>query len=449
MKPRPARLLLASLAAGACAAFAATPPLRFDFGTGPVAPGCVGVGPDTLYTPALGYGLISGAGVAASPASPTNNDLADPLRDDALVGSRPFSFAIDLPEGNYDVILQLGDPAAAADTTVKAETRRLMIESLPTAAGVVQTRTFTVNLRTPMLPGGRRVILKERERGVPHWDNRLTLEFNGTRPAVAGLEIRRNDAALTVFLAGDSTVTDQPGEPWCGWGQMLPRFFPAGVAIANHAESGLSLASFRGAGRLEKLLSALKPGDYVFVQFGHNDMKEKGEGVGAFTTYAADLRGYIEAIRAKGGEPVLVTSMYRRRFEKGALVDTLGDYPAAVRQIAQEQRVPLIDLHAQSRRLLTALGSEPSKQAFVHFPAGAYPGQDKDVKDDTHFSAYGAYALARCVIEGIRAELPSLAVRLAPGIPGYNPDFPTLPAEFNLPPSPPASEVRIPDGDGR
>ena len=442
------RLLLATLALSAYPARADTPPLRFDFGPGTIAPGCVGIGPDTLYSATRGYGLISGEGVSASTASSASAAL-DALRADALTGTRPFSFAIDLPEGNYDVILQLGDRAAGADTTVKAETRRLLLESLPTAAGTVQTRTFTVNVRTPDLPGGRRVILKERERGVAHWDQRLTLEFNGPRPAVAGLEIRRNDAALTVFLAGDSTVTDQPGEPWAGWGQMLPRFFPAGVAVANHAESGLSLASFRGSGRLEKILSLLKPGDYVLIQFGHNDMKEKGDGVGPFTSYAADLRGYAEAIRAKGGEPVFITSMYRRRFEKGALVDTLGDYPVAVRQIAQEQQIPLIDLHAMSRRLFTALGPDQSKQAFVHFPAGAYPGQAKEVKDDTHFSSYGAYALARCVVEGIRAEIPSLAARLAPGIPGFNPDFPVPPAEFTLPASPPADEVRIPEGDGR
>jgi lysophospholipase L1-like esterase len=230
---------------------------------------------------------------------------------------------------------------------------------------------------------------------------------------------------------------------------MLPRFFPAGVAVANHAESGLSLASFRSSLRLDQILSELRPGDYVLIQFGHNDQKEKGEGVGAFTTYTQSLRDYVAAIRAKGGEPVLVTSMYRRRFnDQGELFDTLGDFPAAVRKVAQETQTPLIDLHALSARLFSALGPDKSKSAFVHFPAGAY-GSEKAVKDDTHFSPYGAYELARCVVEGIRQNVPSLAARLAAGVPAYDASQPDDPATFAVPPSPPREEVRIPDGDGR
>lgn len=371
-------------------------------------------------------------------------------RFDFAPSERPFHFAVDLPEGNYDVTVRLGSADRAGDTTVKAETRRLMLESVATAPGELTTRTFTVNIRTPAIPGAPRPVgIKERERDALHWDDKLSLEFNGKAPAVAGLDIRRNDSALTVFLAGDSTVTDQPGEPWAAWGQMLPRFFAPGVAVANHAESGLSLASFRGSRRLDKVLSALRPGDYVFIQFGHNDQKEKGEGVGAFTTYAQSLRDYVAAIRAQGGKPVLVTSMYRRRFdEKGQLYDTLGDFPAALRQVAQETKTPLIDLHAMSAKLLSALGPEASKLAFVHFPAGAY-GSDKAVKDDTHFSPYGAYELARCIVEGIRAELPELAARLAPDAARFDPAQPDKPAAFAIPPSPPREAARIPDGDGR
>ena len=424
--------------------------LRFDFGSGPVAEGCTAVDTSTLYTPARGYGLLSGEGLAASAVE--RSPARDALHADALVGAKPFAFVVDLPEGNYEVTVLLGDPAGAADTTVKAESRRLLLEGVKTPAGrdSVQARTFTVNIRTPQIgTTDRRVSLKTRERDYLHWDDKLFLEFNGSRPAVAGLDIRRNDAALTVYLAGDSTVTDQPGEPWCSWGQMLPRFFPAGVAVANHAESGLSFASFRDSSRLDKILSTLRPGDYVFMQFAHNDQKEKGEGVGAFTTYAASIRDYVAAIREHGGQPVLVTSMYRRRFdEQGELYDTLGDFPAATRQVAAELAVPLIDLHAMSAKLFSALGAEPSKAAFVHFPAGAY-GSEKEVKDDTHFSPYGAYELARCIVEGIRQNVPALAARLAPDVEPYDPAHPADPAEFAVPPSPPREAVRIPDGDGR
>lgn len=468
--PRPRRhthspivksLLLTSLVASATLALTSAchaapttnPPMRFDFGAGAVASGTTQITPASRYSAALGYGLISAdelKGSATPGASSASAASADALRSDAIVADHPFSFAIDLPEGNYDVTVLLGDPTAAADTTVKAETRRLMLESVKTKAGSLDSRTFTVNIRQPAIAGGGRVSLKEREKDALHWDNKLILEFNGPHAAVAGLDIRRNDSALTVYLAGDSTVTDQPGEPWASWGQMLPRYFPAGVAIANHAESGLSLASFRGQKRLDKILSTIRPGDYVLIQFAHNDQKEKGEGVGAFTTYAASLRSYVDAIRAKDGIPVLVTSMYRRRFDaEGKVQDSLGDFPTAMRQVAKEKKTPLIDLHAMSAKLFGALGAEPSKAAFVHFKAGSFPGQDKDLKDDTHFSPYGAYELARCIVEGIRSDVPELAKRLSPDAGHFDPSHPDSVKDFNVPTSPPSGSVRIPDGDGR
>lgn len=411
----------AALALTACAAPSKV--TRFDFRS--TAP--------TLYTPAAGYGLTSTDGFKTTPGP--------------LVSDKPFVFIVDLPEGNYDVTVLLGDPKAASDTTVKAESRRLMLESIKIPAGATVSRTFTVNIRTPVIAGaGRSVSLKEREKGIAHWDDKLSLEFNGSHPAVAALDIKRNDSAVTVYLAGDSTVTDQPGEPWSSWGAMLPRFFAPGVAVANHAESGLSLASFKGGARLDKILSTLKSGDYVFIQFGHNDMKEKNGG--AFTSYAASLRTYVDAIVAKGGNPVLVTPMYRRRFDGDKAVDTLGDYPVAVRQVAADKKVPCIDLHAMSARVLTALGPDKSKAAYVHFPVGAY-GNDKAVKDDTHFSPYGGYELARCIVGGIREKVPALAAKLAPDAGTYSPDKPGDPAAFSVPPSPRREEVRIPDGDGR
>ena len=418
-------------------------PLRLDFGPGAPIEGRASADAGILYTPERGYGLISAEDIGAVPA---NNNSA--FKTGALASGKPFFFAVDLPEGNYDVAVHLGDPAAASDTTVKVESRRLMLESVKTAKGEMATCTFTVNIHTPEIGGtDRQVSLKPREIGALHWDDKLTIEFNGPHPAVAGLEIKRNDSALTIYLAGDSTVTDQRNEPWASWGQILPRFFSAGTAIANYAESGLSLGTFKGGKRLEKILSTLKPGDYVFIQFGHNDMKEKRGG--AFTTYADNLRFYVDTIVAKQGKPVLVTPMYRRRFSGGKLVDTLRDYPEAVRQVAKEKNVPCIDLHAMSARLFTALGESKTKAAFVHVAANTYPGQEKAIADNTHFSYYGAYELARCVIEGIRANVPELASRLAPDAGAYNPEKPANPAAFKIPSSPPSGDMRIPEGDGR
>ena len=113
----------------------------------------------------------------------------------------------------------------------------------------------------------------------------LTLEFSDVHPSLRALEVSRADHAVTVFIAGDSTVCDQGKEPWCGWGQMLPRFLKEGVAVANYAESGEAAHSFISAHRLDKISESIKPGHFLLIQFGHNDQKDKSAGAGPFTTY--------------------------------------------------------------------------------------------------------------------------------------------------------------------
>ena len=421
------------------AALAPTPAgkggLKFAFGTGVAPAGFVRVPPTTAYTPERGYGFEPGPAPAVSPSGVT--------------GDKPFLFSVALPDGDYNVTLKMGDETAATTTTVKAESRRLMLEKVETAPGKTATRTFTVNVRTPQIKGGGEVRLKSRESGPPldrDWDDRLTLEFNDTRPSLDTLEIAPAPDAVTVYLAGDSTVTDQPTEPWCAWGQMLPRFFGPGVAVANNAESGESLRSFSGAGRLSKVLSTMKAGDYLFIQFGHNDQKEHGDGVGAFTTYAADLKRFIAEARKRGGLPILVTPMNRRRFDAdGKIVNTLGDYPEAVRRTAKEEDVPLLDLNAMSKTLFEAMGPQGTLKAFVHYPAGTFPDQPKELKDDTHFNGYGAYQLAKCIVEGIKADKLALAKSLVPGLPAFDPARPDPADAWRLPASSLAPAVK-PDG---
>src|SRR5690606_9085045 len=153
------------------------------------------------------------------------------------------------------------------------------------------------------------------------------------------------------------------------WGQMIPRFFKPGVAIANHAESGLSLGSFIGSRRLDKILSVIKDGDYVFVEFGHNDEKEKGPNDGAYKSYSERLRVFAKEIERKGGNLVIITPIARRSFgENGKMNNTRGDYPDATRKVAKEVDVPLIDLTTLSTTLFEALGPEGSKRAFVIYP---------------------------------------------------------------------------------
>jgi lysophospholipase L1-like esterase len=413
---------------------------KFDFGPGRVAPGYTQVLPNTIYTDALGYGLEPGATVTGIDRGGT-----DILRNDFLTSNRPFSFSVKVPEGNYDVTIIFGDFGGESVTTVKAETRRLMLERVHTGPGQFETRTFTVNVRNSQVPpppanapGGTQVRLNNREQGALHWDDKLTLEFNNTRPCVAAVEITKVEDAVTVFLAGDSTVTDQPGEPGNSWGQMLPRFFGPGVAVANHAESGETLKSFITGVRLDKVLGQMKRGDYLFIQFGHNDQKQQWPQtyVEAFTTYKAYLKAFIAEARLRGATPVLVTPMNRRTFDSnGKITNSLGDYPEAMRQTAKEENVALIDLNAMSKTLYEALGVDKAPLAFA--------GNGRDA---THHNNYGSYELTRCVVEGIKANKLGLAKFLVDDVPPFDPSHPDPIESFKVPASPPRT-TRPPTGN--
>jgi lysophospholipase L1-like esterase len=391
---------------------------KFDFGPGKVAPGYLQVLSTTTYTKKLGYGFDLGSTVTC-----LDRSGRDALRGDFCTSDKPFFFSVDLPEGNYTVKVTLGDRAAETMTTIKAESHRLMLEEVRTAPGKFATRTFTVNIRTPKIAAGGEVHLKPRELGVLHWDDKLTLEFGNPRPCVCALEVAPAAKAITVYLMGDSTVTDQTREPWNSWGQMLPRFFKPDVAVANHAESGESLKSSLGERRLEKVMSTIRAGDYLFIQFGHNDQKEKGEGIGPFTSYRADLKRYVVEARKRGAIPVVVTSMHRRTFDaEGKITNSLGDYPEAVRQVAREEKVALIDLNAMSKLFYEALRPEESKKAFV---------------DNTHHNSYGSYELAKCIVEGIKANKLGLARFVVDDFRSFDTSRPDPVASFKVPPSPP------------
>ncbi len=391
---------------------------KFDFGPGRVETGRIRILPETTYNKDRRYGFDRGSTTVAATEDIGAGGIS------FCTAEKPFFFSADLPEGNYRVAVTLGDPAGESITTVKAELRRLMLENVHTARGKIETRTFMVNVRNPRITGGGEVRLKDREKNqeAAAWDEKLTLEFNGARPCIGALEITKVEDAVTVYVLGDSTVCDQPAEPWNSWGQMLPRFFKPGVVIANHAESGESLKSSLGAGRLDKVLSTMKAGDYLFIQYGHNDMKEKGEGIGAFTSYKDDLKRFITSARERGGIPVLVTSMHRRTFDdKGKITNSLGDYPDAVRQAAREENTALIDLNAMSKVFYEALGPVNSKVAFV---------------DGTHHNAYGSYELAKCVVEGIKANKLGLAKFVVDeALTPFDPSHPDPAASFNVPPS--------------
>lgn len=377
----------------------------YNFATG-------GPAPTETYTAERGYGFDLGT---------------RPLRiTGGVAGDKPFFFSVAVPEGNYHVAAILGDPLAACSTTIKAESRRLMIEKAETPAGRTRAVQFTVNVRNSRLPappanapGGDRVRLNDREAGVLHWDDKLTLEFSGSRPCLDALEIRKVTVP-TVYLAGDSTVTDQPKEPTTSWGQMLTRFLKPDIAVANHAESGETLKSFITGLRLDKILSQIQPGDYLFIQFGHNDMKQNWPQtyVEPYTTHKAYLKVLIAEARRRGAVPVLITPMQRRNFQGSRIRNTLGDFPDSVRQTAAEEKVALIDLTPMSIAFYEALG--PQKSALA-FSGGT---------DVTHHSAYGAYELAKCIVEGIRASKLLLAKYIAEDYKSFDPAHPDPPESY-------------------
>ena len=317
----------------------------------------------------------------------------------------PFTRNIEVPDGNYKVTVVLGSKKKAGNTVVRAENRRLMVDEVATKKGQFKTVEFVVNKRTPEIEKGKRVKVKDREKNYNTWDNAINLEFTGAAPAVKEVKIERDTTVTTIFLCGNSTVVDQPYEPWASWGQMIPRWFGPEVSISNNAESGLTAGSFLGSYRLDKILTMMKKGDYVICEFGHNDQKEKMAGAGAWYNFSYYLKIFIDKVRAKGGNIIFVTPTQRRRFDDAThskILETHGDYPDAMRAVAKREGVPVIELHDMTRTFFETLGYENSKKALVHYPANTFPGQDKPLADNTHFNPYGAYEIAKMVVMGMK-----------------------------------------------
>ncbi|WP_231583460.1 rhamnogalacturonan acetylesterase [Rufibacter radiotolerans] len=428
---RPGVCLLALLLVGSTA-LAQKATCKYDFGGKEVAKGYTRVSAADTYSEKTGFGFE-----ASTPVKEVDRGGKDALKRDYITSEKPFYFSVKVPEGNYKVTVTLGDSKSKSTTTVKAESRRLMLEKVATNAGEFVTKTFIVNIKDRQINGTTKVGLKEREESKLDWDNKLTLEF-ALQPALAAVEITKVEDQITVFLAGNSTVVNQENEPWASWGQMIPRFFKPGVAIANHAESGLSLGSFISSRRLDKILSVIKPGDYVFVEFGHNDEKEKGPNAGPYKSYTERLQHFAREVKGKGGHLVILTPTARRSFKDGVMTNSHGDYPDAARKVALEANVPLIDLTAHTTTMYEALGVEGSKNAFVIYP-------EQNLNDNTHFNPYGAYQIAKIVAEGIKANKLKLANYLVE-MPTFDPKKPDAFQDFQWPASPNTSLLK-PDGN--
>ncbi|BBC32009.1 GDSL-like protein [Streptomyces graminofaciens] len=292
----------------------------------------------------------------------------------------------DVPPGTYDVRVRLGGEAAAS-TRVTGETRRTLLPETATAAGEPVSRSFTVDVRTPEgEPTGAD--------GTPGLD----LVIGGSAPALADISVTPARRARQIFLVGDSTVCDQPGDPYSGWGQQLPQYLRKGVSVANYADSGESTVSYLADSRLWATVQPkIRRGDLVLIQLAHND-KQTDE-----ATYRANLETLVAGVREKGGRPVLVTPIVRRWFNADGtlnngtalLVNGLGvDHPAVTRSVAAAHDVPLIDLTARTKALVESLGTEGSKALYLY----------NEKRDNTHTSVHGATVYAGLVRDELVAQ---------------------------------------------
>jgi lysophospholipase L1-like esterase len=211
-------------------------------------------------------------------------------------------------------------------------------------------------------------------------------------------------SSTTLYIIGDSTAANKlpTASPETGWGMELQPFFTEDVRVDNRAVNGRSTKSFLNEKKWESILETLKAGDFVFIQFGHNDEKlEKPEVGTSLGEYQSNLIKYIKETRAKKANPILLTPIARRNFVNGVLVGTHKGYPDVVRKLADSLHVPLIDMERKTEKLLTKLGDEPSKKLFNHIDSG-HVNYPNGKKDDTHLSPEGAKSLASLVVDGIK-----------------------------------------------
>lgn len=404
--------LLLPLAAQAqqVALSAAGAPARFSLVSSAAAEGDIRLTPDTAYARERGYGFTS------------------------IQGGNEQALAVKAAPGDYLVRVTLGSPSAASRTAIWAEDRRLMAAPVELKQGESRTVEFIVNVRDAAIApseqdaAGRvpQVGLRGDEDIGRSWDDRLTVAFSGAAPAVQRVEIAPVKTRR-VLIAGDSTVADQAGADYASWGQMLPRFLSADVAVANHARGGETMKSFVTSLRWDRLLADLRSTDIVLIQFGHNDQKSGWPRtyVDPRQAYPAWLRALAADVQARGAKVVLVSSVSRRSFNRdGKIENTLAGYDEAVRQVAAEIGAGFIDLTRRTQALYEALGQTDSPLAF----AGG--GRDK-----THHNAYGAHQIANYVAQALTDPKAGLGLAAAVNFKPFDPARPADPRSYELAPA--------------
>ena len=332
----------------------------------------------------------------------------------------PLSFKLNLPhQGNYNITLTVtGGEKGCDNLTIFTGRRHLAVRGVSLQPQEVRTLTFTVNV-CDIIPRGKE---------EAYTDATLDLTLFGSQVALTALTVEEVDVR-TIYIAGDSTVTDQSGaypyDAGCcysGWGQMLSAYLKPGIAVSNHAHSGLTTESFRSEGHYDIVRRFIKKGDYYLMQFAHNDQKLPH--LDAAGGYRARLIAYVEEIRSLGGIPVIVTPLARNTWKgDGTYNDLLVDYAAECLRVGKEYDVPVIDLHQFSMNFVLKEGLDSAKRYY-------YP------KDYTHTNDYGAYLMAACIASGLAQieELKDFVISERQG--SWNP-----PAVVALPTPPEGCEI--------
>ncbi|WP_179090149.1 GDSL-type esterase/lipase family protein [Paenibacillus sp. FSL H8-0548] len=363
-------------------AYAAQNEWKFDFGSGALQEGYVRVDSSSAYSSELAYGFAD-----ISKVSWGDRSTADALRTD-YAAPGDTSFNVDLPYGDYSITVVSGDSQEAAHVGMVVE----MIQKVATtavASGSFMERSFTLSMV----------------------DGQMNMFFTGTAPKINSLIItklpeRTANTVPNVFLAADSTVSSYgaSAKPQAGWGQMISRFFTSDVNFVNRAIGGRSSKSFIVEGRLDSLLQELRPGDYMFVQFGHNDASIDNEArYASVPDYKNYLKLYINGARQRGATPILVTTVTMRYFDQeGKAIPSFVDYVNATKEVAVEMNAPLVDLSALSVAYLNLIGPETSKLVYLHVPAAIYSAFPDGLIDNVHFQEFGAIQIARLVAGAVK-----------------------------------------------
>jgi lysophospholipase L1-like esterase len=353
---------------------------KFDFGSGETEEGYTQVTSDTEYSEELGYGFLDISLVTEL----LRTGLSD-LTSDFCTGD-DFSFDVDLPKGSYEVSVYSGDIETESLTSTRAYAEGLLqMVGIGERTGKVGKETYPLNLN----------------------DNKMNLRFTGWPGCLNGLEIVKQpeswlDDRSTIFIASDSTVQSYKSYayPQMGWGQVIENYLTDDVLIDNHAIGGRSTKSYLEEGSLDTVMSRVKEGDYLLIQFGHNDASSvESRHTEPYDDFKTNLYEFIDTAREKGVTPVLITPVGRRSYDdEGKFKNDFSDYCIAMKQVSEEKDVQIIDLMTKSIEYYNSVGVEETKDIFLWLDEGEYVNFPNGISDNTHFQEYGANEIAKIVV---------------------------------------------------